>query len=79
MAQRRWLTIAVFFLLGLLGGGALTYFQTPQYESKARVFVSAAPDRIGFVKNACGSCGSWIPACTGRRAVFAAGSLIGLS
>ncbi|RNL66088.1 polysaccharide biosynthesis tyrosine autokinase [Nocardioides marmoriginsengisoli] len=41
MAQRRWLTIVVFFLLGLLGGGALTYFQTPQYESKARVFIAA--------------------------------------
>ncbi|HEX4190374.1 MAG TPA: polysaccharide biosynthesis tyrosine autokinase [Marmoricola sp.] len=41
MMQRRWLTIVVFFLLGLLGGGALTYFQTPQYESKARVFISA--------------------------------------
>jgi receptor protein-tyrosine kinase len=46
MMQRRWLTIVVFFLLGLLGGGALTYFQTPQYESEARVFVSAtaSPD-----------------------------------
>ncbi len=43
MAQRRWLTIAVFFLLGLIGGGALTYFQTPEYESKARVFISAEP------------------------------------
>ncbi|MFL6158071.1 MAG: polysaccharide biosynthesis tyrosine autokinase, partial [Marmoricola sp.] len=41
MAQRRWLTIVVFFLLGLLGGGSLTYFQTPQYESKARIFISA--------------------------------------
>ncbi|MCW2755510.1 MAG: capsular biosynthesis protein [Marmoricola sp.] len=41
MAQRRWLTIAVFFVLGLVGGAALTYFQTPQYESTARVFVAA--------------------------------------
>jgi capsular exopolysaccharide synthesis family protein len=41
MAQRRWLTIVVFFLIGLLGGGALTYFQTPQYESKTRVFIAA--------------------------------------
>lgn len=41
MAQRRWLTIVVFFFLGLLGGGALTYFQTPTYESTARVFISA--------------------------------------
>jgi len=40
MAQRRWLTIVVFFLLSLLGAGALTYSQTPQYESKARVFIS---------------------------------------
>ena len=39
--QRRWLTIVVFFLLGLLGGGALTYFQTPQYESVAKVFIAA--------------------------------------
>jgi len=41
MAQRRWLTIAVFFLLGMLGGSALTFLQTPQYASKARVFISA--------------------------------------
>ncbi|MFL6061235.1 MAG: polysaccharide biosynthesis tyrosine autokinase [Marmoricola sp.] len=41
IAQRRWLTIVVFFLLGLLGGGALTYFQTPQYESRARIFIAA--------------------------------------
>lgn len=40
IAQRRWLTIVVFFLLGLLGGGALTYFQTPQYSSNARVFIA---------------------------------------
>lgn len=40
-AQRRWLTIVVFFFLGLLGGGALTYFQTPTYESKARIFIAA--------------------------------------
>jgi len=44
IAQRRWLTIVVFFLLGLLGGGALTYFQTPQYASTARVFIAASPD-----------------------------------
>ncbi|MGZ4594954.1 MAG: polysaccharide biosynthesis tyrosine autokinase [Actinomycetes bacterium] len=41
MAQRRWLTIVVFFLLGLAGAGALTYTQTPQYQSEARVFISA--------------------------------------
>lgn len=41
IAQRRWLTIVVFFFLGLLGGGALTYFQTPTYESKARIFIAA--------------------------------------
>ena len=29
MAQRRWLTIVVFFLLSLLAAGALTYSQTP--------------------------------------------------
>jgi receptor protein-tyrosine kinase len=40
MAQRRWLTIVVFFLLSLLAAGALTYSQTPQYQSKARVFIS---------------------------------------
>jgi receptor protein-tyrosine kinase len=40
IAQRRWLTIVVFFLLSLLAAGALTYSQTPQYESKARVFIS---------------------------------------
>lgn len=40
MAQRRWLTIVVFFLLSLIGAGALTYSQVPQYESKARVFIS---------------------------------------
>lgn len=41
MAQRRWLTIVVFFLLGLAGAGALTYTQTPEYESNARIFISA--------------------------------------
>jgi receptor protein-tyrosine kinase len=41
MAQRRWLTIVVFFLLGLAGAGALTYTQTPQYQSEARIFISA--------------------------------------
>ncbi|HET6165354.1 MAG TPA: polysaccharide biosynthesis tyrosine autokinase [Marmoricola sp.] len=41
MAQRRWLTIVVFFLLALLAAGALTYSETPQYESQARVFISA--------------------------------------
>ena len=40
MAQRRWLTIVVFFLLGLAGAGALTYTMTPQYESTARIFIS---------------------------------------
>ena len=41
MAQRRWLTIVVFFLLGLAGAGLLTYTQAPQYESNARIFISA--------------------------------------
>jgi capsular exopolysaccharide synthesis family protein len=40
MAQRRWLTIVVFFLLSLIGAGALTYSQVPQYQSTARVFIS---------------------------------------
>jgi capsular exopolysaccharide synthesis family protein len=40
MTQRRWLTIVVFVLLGLLASGAITYFQTPKYESRARVFIS---------------------------------------
>ena len=34
------LTAVVFFLLGLLGAGALTFSQTPQYESEAKVFIS---------------------------------------
>lgn len=40
IAQRRWLTIVVFFLLSLLAAGAFTYSQTPQYQSKARIFIS---------------------------------------
>jgi capsular exopolysaccharide synthesis family protein len=40
MAQRRWLTIVVFFLLALIGAGAITYTMTPQYESEAKVYVS---------------------------------------
>jgi capsular exopolysaccharide synthesis family protein len=40
MAQRRWLTIVVFFLLGLAGAGALTYTSTPQFQSQARIFIS---------------------------------------
>jgi len=40
MAQRRWLTIVVFFLLSLVAAGALTYAQTPKYQSTARVFIS---------------------------------------
>jgi capsular exopolysaccharide synthesis family protein len=40
MAQRRWLTIVVFVLLSLGAAGALTYSQTPQYHSTARVFIS---------------------------------------
>lgn len=39
-ARRRWLTIALLFILGLLGAGAYTYSQTPQYQSTARVFIS---------------------------------------
>ena len=40
MAQRRWLTIVVFFLLSLIAAGALTYSQQPKYQSTARVFIS---------------------------------------
>jgi len=40
VAQRRWLSIVVFFLLGLAGAGALTYTQVPQYQSTARIFIS---------------------------------------
>ena len=40
MARRRWLTIIVFLLLSLVGMGALTYSQTPQYQSTAKVFIS---------------------------------------
>jgi len=47
IAQRRWLTIVVFFFLGLLGGGALTYFQTPTYESKARIFIAVESSEDG--------------------------------
>ncbi|MCW2784411.1 MAG: hypothetical protein JWP74_928, partial [Marmoricola sp.] len=39
--QRRWLTIVLFFVIGLVGGAALTYTQTPQYESSARVFIAS--------------------------------------
>ena len=40
IAQRRWLTIVVFFLLGLVVAGAITYTMTPQYESQAQVYIS---------------------------------------
>jgi receptor protein-tyrosine kinase len=40
IAQRRLLTVVVFVLLALLGAGALTYTETPQYQSKARIFIS---------------------------------------
>jgi capsular exopolysaccharide synthesis family protein len=40
MAQRRWLTIVVFFLLALVAAGAITYTMTPQYESESRIYVS---------------------------------------
>ena len=39
-AQRRWLTIVAFFLLSLVAAGAITFSQTPQYESKAGIFIS---------------------------------------
>jgi len=42
MARRRWLTIVVFLLLSLVGMGALTYSQTPQYQSVSRVYISTA-------------------------------------
>ncbi len=40
MAQRRWLTIVVFFLLGLIGAGVITYTMTPKYESEAKVYIA---------------------------------------
>ena len=40
MAQRRWLTIVVFFVLSLIGAGAITYTMTPKYESEARIYIS---------------------------------------
>ncbi|MCW2856669.1 MAG: ywqD 1 [Marmoricola sp.] len=52
MAQRRWLTIAVFFVLGLVGGAALTYFQTPQYESTARIFIATDSGANGSTTDA---------------------------
>ena len=44
MLQRRWLTIVAFTLLGLLGSAALTFTQTPQYQSSTRIFVATASD-----------------------------------
>jgi receptor protein-tyrosine kinase len=40
IAQRRWLSIVVFFLLALVTAAAITFAMTPQYESEARIFVS---------------------------------------
>ena len=40
IAQRRWLTIVVFFLLALIAAGTITYLMTPQYESKSQVYIS---------------------------------------
>lgn len=40
MAQRRWLTISLFLMVGLGLAAAMTYTQTPQYQSTARVFIS---------------------------------------
>lgn len=40
MAQRRWLTIVVSVLVTVAAAGALTFTQTPQYQSTARVFIS---------------------------------------
>jgi receptor protein-tyrosine kinase len=49
-AQRRWLTIVVFFLLSLVAAGALTYTQVPKYESEARIFISV--DTSGSITDA---------------------------
>lgn len=40
IAQRRWLTMVVFFLLALIGAGTITYLMTPEYESKSQVYIS---------------------------------------
>jgi receptor protein-tyrosine kinase len=40
VARRRWPTIVFFFLFALVGSGALTYTQTPLYQSQARIFIS---------------------------------------
>lgn len=40
IAQRRWLTIAVFFVMALVLAAAVTFTITPQYESQSRIYVS---------------------------------------
>jgi receptor protein-tyrosine kinase len=41
LARRRWLTIAAVFAIACAISAALSFSATPQYESKARVFISA--------------------------------------
>jgi capsular exopolysaccharide synthesis family protein len=38
--QRRWLSVAAFFLLALVAAAAVTFTMTPQYESESRIYVS---------------------------------------
>jgi capsular exopolysaccharide synthesis family protein len=40
MARRRWLTIVALFLACVAAMGALTFSQTPQYQSTSRIFIS---------------------------------------
>lgn len=41
LARRRWLTIAALFMICIGISAGLSFSATPQYESKARVFISA--------------------------------------
>ena len=40
--RRRWVSVAVCFLLALAVAGAITWQMTPQYESRAQLFISTS-------------------------------------
>jgi capsular exopolysaccharide synthesis family protein len=44
VARRRWVTIVAFTVVAILGAGLVSVLATPQYESRARVFVSSPGD-----------------------------------
>lgn len=50
VARRRWLTMVIFTLIGLAGSAAITFTQTPMYESTTRIFV--ATDRSDNLNDA---------------------------